>query len=260
MKIALCQTEIIWKEKDKNIVKASQLMADAKKQGAELLLFPEMSFTGFSMNIKVTGETQNETLEKIRALAMEQQIAIGFGWVKSCRDRGENHYTVVDEKGVLLADYVKIHPFSYSGEDQHFNPGDTLVSFTYGGMKLGIQICYDLRFPEPFLVLAETCDLIVVPANWPAKRCEHWNCLLKARAIENQVYIAGINCVGRQKDTVYAGDSAVFSPVGEQVSGILNEQGVICCDIEGDTALFREGFPTRQDRRWELYQRFYREM
>lgn len=259
MKIALGQTEIVWKEKDKNISSASQLLADAKEQGAKLLLFPEMSFTGFSMNIGVTGETQYETFEKVKELAVKHQIAVGFGWVMLRDGRGENHYTVVDETGVWLADYVKLHPFSYSGEDKFFNPGDKLASFAYCGMKIGIQICYDLRFPEPFLALAETCDLIIVPANWPAKRSEHWKCLLKARAIENQVYIAGINCVGSQKGTVYSGDSAVFSPIGKQLNETINKPGLIYCDIQADSSSFRQDFPTRQDRRWDLYQRIYQQ-
>ena len=115
MKVAMCQTNIIWEDKEKNIEKCVEFIEQAKKHNIELMLFPEMSFTGFSMNINNTKENYNYTVQKISKIARENKIAIGFGWVEEMGHKARNKYTVVNSEGNVLADYAKIHPFSYSG-------------------------------------------------------------------------------------------------------------------------------------------------
>lgn len=260
VKIALCQNRIVWEEKEQNLKRADRYLADAGKAGAGLVFFPEMSFTGFSMNTGRTAESVRETVETVRELAQKHGIAIGFGWVEKTVDKARNHYTVVDNCGNILSDYVKIHPFSYSKEDQYFEAGQRLSVFSMGKLRIGTLICYDLRFPELFQVLAEQCDLIVVAANWPCSRREHWKCLLQARAIECQAYLAGVNCCGEQEKLIYTGDSCVFSPDGANMTGFREEEGLIVTEIPENTETFRKQFPTRQDRNWPLYRKLYREI
>ena len=260
MKIALCQSHILWEQKSENIKRAERWMKAGKEQGAQLVCFPEMSFTGFSMNTQLTGEKAGETIKLMQELAEKYRIATGFGWVEQGPEKAKNHYTVVDEEGRVLTDYVKIHPFSYSLEDQYFAPGLELKTFQYKDLRIGVLICYDLRFPEPFQVLAQTCDLILVPANWPAVRREHYKCLLQARAIECQTYLAGINCWGTQKEIKYAGDSCVFTPDGVRSCGFGVGETLLMAEIPGDKQSYRSLFPARQDRKWRMYDEWYQDI
>ena len=114
--------------------------------------------------------------------------------------------------------YAKIHPFTYGGEDEHYEGGDSLAQVQVEDIRVSLSVCYDLRFPYVFWPLAETTDLYLIPANWPAKRRQHWQSLLVARAIENQAYVAGINRVGTGGGIHYCGDSAIISPLGETIS------------------------------------------
>lgn len=257
MKIALCQTDILWEDKKENLKKAEKFLKRAKEGGSEIAFFPEMSFTGFSMHTEKTGEWEKDTVGAVQKMAEEQGIAVGFGWTEKTKDKAKNHYTVVDRRGRILGDYVKIHPFSYADEQRYFEAGQELCCFSAGTLRIGILICYDLRFPEPFQVLAESCDFIVVPANWPERRREHWKCMLQARAIECQVYLAGINCCGDQEGLSYSGDSCAFAPDGSRLAGFLEEEGILFFEIPENVQEFRESFPTRRDRRWNLYRKWY---
>lgn len=253
MKTALCQFEIAFEEKERNLQRAEQMIAAAAAEQAKIIFFPEMSFTGFSMHVSVTGESDGETVRRMQQCAQDHQIAIGFGWVRKKGEKGENHYTVVDETGAVLADYVKIHPFSYSGEDNYFEAGCKTVTFSYSGLRFGLFICYDLRFPEIFRAVSAEADALVVAANWPERRAAHWNKLLEARALENQSWVLGINCVGDQQGLHYNGSSRAVSPEGETVDFLVDREGLIFCEIQDEAAQFRRSFPALQDRRNALY-------
>ena len=257
MKVAMCQTNIIWEDKEKNIEKCVEFIEQAKKHNIELMLFPEMSFTGFSMNINNTKENYNYTVQKISKIARENKIAIGFGWVEEMGHKARKKYTVVNSEGNVLADYAKIHPFSYSGEDKYFVSGASLSKFKFDNFTIGLLICYDLRFPEIFQALSKECDAIVVAANWPASRKKHWKTLLKARAIENQVYIFAINCVGKVGDLRYSGDSCIINPNGDVLSSLSKVEGMVIGDITNDVKQYRSDFPTRKDRIPEFYKTLF---
>jgi len=110
-----------------------------------------------------------------------------------------------------------------------------------------------LRFPEVFSIASHKADAIIIPANWPAKRREHWITLLRARAIENQVYIFAVNCVGNIGDLNYSGDSCVIKPDGEIVEMASYEEKLIIYDFQNDVAKYRSNFPVKQDRKVSLY-------
>lgn len=245
---------IIWEDKEKNIDKAEKAIATASENNVDILFMPEMSFTGFSMNIAKTAESNNYTIEKLKALCQKYGIAVGFGWVKSCGEKAKNCYSVIDKNGKIISTYEKIHPFSYSGEDKYFEKGNALTKYNINGVGFSTAICYDLRFPEIFQAISKDSDItaIVVPANWPAKRSNHWKTLAMARAIENQVYIIGVNCVGFIGGTEYRGESCVITPNGDVKEFLLNEQ-IYFTELDYDVKKLQENFPIKQDRRVQLY-------
>lgn len=255
MKIALCQMNIKWENKEENLFTIESEMLVASEMGAEILFLPEMSLTGFSMNTCLTAEGDNFTVNRMKELCQRYNIALGFGWVRKCGEKAENCYTVVDKNGIELCTYVKIHPFSYGGEDKFFVGGQKLAFYQLGGMTFSTAICYDTRFPELFQGICKNnrTDVIVIPANWPAKRAEHWKALIRARAIENQVYIVAVNCIGEIGGVEYSGDSCIINPNGEVVKCARNYNEIIYAELDYDIKQLRESFPVRQDRKTELY-------
>ena len=263
MKIALGQIHIRWEDKAANLARVERWMELLKEKHVDLFALPEMSLTGFSMHTELTKETEKESVIRIEALARKYQMAVGVGWVQDAGTLCENRYSIVTPDGEIL-DYAKLHPFSYSGEDQYFQGGTALPVCEYKGFHMGVQICYDLRFPEPFQALSRQADLILVPANWPGRRREHWISLLQARSIENQCYLAGVNCVGDMDGQTYTGDSRLYGPDGTLCSGetltLSDAEPGECAfiyEIENDTKNVREQFPVKKDRRDALYRHFY---
>lgn len=253
MKIALYQMDIQWESKEINYLRVEDKLIEAQEKNMDLFVLPEMSFTGFSMNTEVTKESNLETISGISNYAKKYHIAIGFGWVKDCGEKSENHYTIVDKEGKMISDYAKIHPFSFSGEDKKFQGGKAINIFELDGVKFSTFICYDLRFPEIFQIASKEAHVIIVPANWPEKRREHWKCLLQARAIENQVYIIAVNCVGETGGVTYSGDSCVINPNGEIMINLSGQEGLLEYQLSGNADNFRNGFQVKHDRKENLY-------
>lgn len=257
MRIALAQTDIVWENKEANFDTCRRLVAEAKLNNVEIILFPEMSFTGFTMNTAYSAEENMLTVETMKKISKDNSIIIGFGWVKKSFGKAENHYSIISPSGDIISDYVKIHPFSFSGEDRYFEGGTHVERFDVQGIPFSVFICYDLRFPEVFQIASKQAHFIIVPANWPKKRNEHWSTLLRARAIENQVYIIAINCCGENIGGIeYSGDSCVISPNG-CVLVSSNKTEMIICDMDDDVDEYRRSFPTKEDRREKLYQELF---
>ncbi len=258
MKIALGQLALYWEDKESNLKKVSSCLELLASKGVSLFLLPEMSLTGFSMHTDRTKESKKETVKKTRELAEKYQITIGIGWVKDMGSLCENHYSLVAPEGELL-DYAKIHPFRYGKETEYFQGGTSLALCRCEDFQVGVQICYDLRFPEPFQRLSTKADLIVVPANWPAARKEHWSCLLRARAIENMSYIAGVNCTGEMGGQYYSGDSAIYAPDGTMLTAEVlyldrqNTEQIQLYNLTNDVCQYRSAFPVKEDRKEDLY-------
>lgn len=266
MKTALGQIQLFWEDKKENLKLVESYMELLAEKQTDLFLLPEMSLTGFSMHTERTKERSKETVGRIQELSEKYQMAVGIGWVKEEGAFCGNHYSVVTPKGEIL-DFEKLHPFRFGGEAEYFQGGDSLPVCYFGGFCIGVMICYDLRFPEPFQILSRKADLIVVPANWPAARSGHWKCLLKARAIENMVYIAGVNCVGEMGELFYSGDSRICAPDGTKL-----KKEIICLperypreqvqiyELQNDVCRYRTCFPVKEDRREKLYQKLQKEL
>lgn len=262
MRVALAETSILWEDKQYNYNELTKIISGITSEGKpDIVFFPEMSLTGFSMNTKVTGEADDSLLEKIGRLAAEAGICIGIGWVERTEAKAKNHYSIVGKNGSVLLDYVKIHPFSYGGEDRFFEGGEDICMCPVENFIISTAICYDLRFPELFQMMSDKADFIAVPANWPAGRAEHWQTLIRARAIENQCYVAGINCTGEMGAAEYAGGSMLVGPDGRMIEpeNIYRQKAsvVYIYSIENDVDNAREHFPTKRDRRKHIYNKYY---
>jgi predicted amidohydrolase len=165
---------------------------------------------------------------------------------------------VVDGDGTVVGRYRKTHLFSPSGEHQRFSPGQGMVVCDTQLGRLGLLICYDLRFPEVSRRLAlDGAQVLCVSALWPSVRIRHWDLLLRSRALENQLFIVGCNGCGRDGDLVYGGGSAIVHPSGEYLSRASEGERWIFADLNLEEAeSFRRAIPCWADRREDLYGSF----
>ena len=256
MRIATVSLDQIWENKGENLTLCQTYIEKASKEAMDLIIFPEMTLTGFSTNIDAIKEDEkrSETIASFQKLAKQYKVAIIFGIVISDRTKALNKGIFIDEYGNILNTYSKIHPFSFAGEDQYFNHGTTLNTVDFKNHKIGLTICYDLRFPELYSILAKQCDIIINIANWPKKRIDHWNTLLKARAIENQLYIIGVNRTGIDGNKLeYEESSYIFNANGEKIQYTQKELMKFFNIHKEWTIDFKHQFSTIQDRNEKLY-------
>ena len=257
MKLALAQLDIAFEDKIKNKETAIQFIKQTVTEKVDMIYFPEMTLTGFSMNTSLIGENNNETIEFFKEMSTKFNIFIGFGYVEGT-SHSKNKYSVLAPNGGELVNYAKIHPFSFGDENKYYESGDKIKLFNALGFTIAPFICYDLRFPEIFQIASKTATLITVAANWPMKRREHWITLLKARAIENQCYIAGINRVGIENGLTYSGDSMIIDPLGNIIGNLYMEEGLVIADIcQDDVIKIRQKFRLKDDRKEALYYDLY---
>lgn len=243
--------DIQWENKSENYRAIERLMADNAPLAGSLVVLPEMTCTGFSRNLITTAETQEQrqTADFYSKLAKQHQLTLVAGETLWNSDKkGRNLLSAWGPQGECLAQYQKIHPFSFSKEHEVFEGGRQLARFDWAGIMVAPYICYDLRFPEIFRMQAGA-ELIVVIANWPAARDFHWRSLLVARAIENQAYVVGVNRCGKDPNVSYAGSSLILDPQGEILAHAGERERMIraSLDIE-ELRAYRQRFPALQDR------------
>ena len=232
MKIALVQYSPAWEDKETNKKKIYSLVQDTN--GVELFIFPEMTLTGFTMKSEEMSETiQGESFRFFSSIAKDKSANIFAGIIERRNIRIYNTLIHIRPDGNLLKLYRKVHPFSYSGEKDNYDAGVRPALTKIRKWKIGLTICYDLRFPELCRKYGKKrAHLIVNIANWPDERIEHWRTLLKARAIENQCYVAGVNRIGKDPKLNYVGFSSVFDPMGKEIITVDNEEKVIIVELD----------------------------
>ncbi len=221
MKIGLIELNSEWELRQSNLERALSLIEKASLNGCDIAVLPEMFNTGFSMNIRRIGEELNGVTgtflsETARRLGIN--IIAGFPVKDPEAKKGRNIAAVYDRNGKRIAEYTKIHPFTLLKEDLYYHAGSETVKFPIDGIPSSVFICFDLRFPEIFRRVARDVQMIFVLANWPSSRDDHWRTLLKARAIENQCFVIGVNRRGIDENNIhYVGGSKIFSPIGEEI-------------------------------------------
>lgn len=250
----IAQIDIAWESIPENMKKIEEFVKEASKNNVELVLFPEMSLTGFTMDVNKLSLSEEEVVKWISQIAVDNNINIGLGFAVKVDEKGKNKYVVVSEKGNVLAIYTKIHPFSYSGEENKYYKGHEICTYKIKEFQMTPFICYDLRFPEIFQIASKRSQIITVAASWPKSREEHWIALLKARAIENQCYVVGINRIGFGNGLEYSGKSIFVNPDGEILNEMNSREMLIIEDLKVQAIKeVKHKFDIKKDRREDLY-------
>lgn len=216
LSVTIVQSNLVWEDAEANLSKFSSLLKDVRN--TDLIILPEMFPTGFSMKpSELYEEEHGSTLQWMKLLSKEKDAAVcGSIIVK----QGESYYNrlyFVQPEG-RVHKYDKRHLFTLAGEEKVYSPGKERLVLEFRGWKIMPLICYDLRFPVWCRNDAEA-DLQIFVANWPERRSEAWKTLLKARAIENMCYLAGVNRVGADgNEVMHSGDSAIYDELGKIVA------------------------------------------
>lgn len=251
MKIAAIQHDIVWEDAAATRAHVEPMIAKAAADGARLIVLSEMYATGFSMHPERIAEDEGGPSEQFLIdRAREHQAHLVASIAQRGADGRYRNNAVVAAPDGTITRYAKIHPFSFAGEHERYTAGNQHVTVSVGGLRVSVFVCYDLRFSDEFWALAHHTDLYVVPANWPQPRHEHWRALLRARAIENQAYVLGVNRVGAVKDLPHAGGSALIDPLGGTLVEGDDQEAVLIADADPATvADVRARFPFLADRR-----------
>jgi len=259
-------------DKTANLVKAERLVTRAVSLGAELVVLPEKwNLVGDAEALHQGAETleQGESVQEMSAWAKRHGVLLVGGSIAERREGREklsNTSLVFDAKGDLIARYRKLHLFDVEvggmvyRESESEEPGDELVLVEAGGWKIGLTICYDLRFPELYRLLALAgAELVTVPANFTLRTgMAHWHTLLRARAIENALYVAAPGQLGEPlPGRPSYGHSLVVDPWGTVLAEAPESETVIVAELERSRVEeIRSRLPVLAQRRSDVYRRF----
>ena len=259
MKVSCLQMNMKFGCPEENFAHAELLICNAMKDNSDVLVLPETWNTGFFPKgnlAELSCKDGDEVKSHIGTLAKQYGVNIVAGSVSIVRDgKVFNTAMVFDRDGECIAEYDKTHLFTPMGEDDYFTGGDHLCRFTLDGVKCGIIICYDIRFPELTRSLAlQGLDMLFVLSQWPKERIFHLRTLTTARAIENQMFVVCCNSCGTAGKTVYGGNSSVIEPFGKTLALAGENEEIItaACDMQILSDI-RGSIPVFRDRRPELY-------
>ena len=248
----LCAAQIspCWKDPESGLKKMRKYAIKAIEGDAELIAFPEQALTGWDPHDTSFATKETGTLvDEMRDIARDVSIGI----IGSFREIGDkkprNTCIVIGSDGRIQARYSKMHLFSPGKEDKYFSAGTSLGTFTYGSCKIGLAICYDLRFAPLFQAYRNLgVQLMIVPSAWPSSRMKHFNLFSKSRAAEFQLFIASINTVGSTPVDNYSGGTCIVGPDGKiRTQGSNLEELIIYNIQEKEADSLRENFPINSD-------------
>jgi predicted amidohydrolase len=260
LKVACVQTAFSGEEsKEDRIEHVRSLIDDVPP--VDLIVLPELWSVGFFRfdQYKRQSESLEESIEggtiaAIRELAVRRQaFVLGGSFVeRGERDKFHNTTFLLGPDGNLLMTYRKIHVFGYrSRESELLTAGDTVAVTETPIGTMGTTTCYDLRFPELYRALIDAgAQVVLIPSAWPMERLDHWSVLIRARALENQVYVVACNMAGEDRGTALAGNSVVVNPWGEVISRADEGEQVLVAELDMNLLhVLREEFPVLKDRR-----------
>ncbi len=246
MKITLIQTDLLWNDPAGNRARFEQKIAEAGS--ADLIVLPEMFSTGFCTQPRLAAEPLGgETLPWMKRIAQKTDCALAGSVAVEENGNYFNRFYFVKPDG-SVSQYDKRHLFTYGGEHKEFTAGDKRVIVEYKGWRILLQICYDLRFPV-WSRNRNDYDLALYTANWPTPRVDAWSALLRARAIENLCYVAGINRTGTDPNCSYCGKSALLDFKGQTLEDVEpGKEALLSAELDADALRdFRKNFPALQD-------------
>ena len=249
IRISIIQTDIVWENKQENLRLLHEKLQSLRGT-TEIVVLPEMFSTGFSMQSNMLAETNSgETITTLKQWASLFQVAICGSYITVDNGRYYNRAFFLTPEGEEFY-YDKRHLFRMGREAEHFSAGDERLIIPYRGWNICPLVCYDLRFPVWSRNVANQYDLLIYVANWPIPRRLAWDTLLRARALENQCYVCGVNRVGIDGYRLkYNGGSKIYSALGEEAASVPDETEGIATATLHLTALhqFREKFPVWKD-------------
>ena len=248
--IAIIQAELAWHDAESNRRRFDAAIGELDGT-PQLIVLPEMFCTGFTMDAPGQAEPMDgPSVEWLRASAQRTGAAVCGSLVIEDGGSYYNRFVLAQPDGELAATYDKRHLFRLAGEGEHYAAGNELVTIPVGGWQVRPLVCYDLRFP----VWSRRRDdddfhLLLYVANWPSPRHHAWETLLRARAIENQCYVAGVNRVGTDgNDVPYSGGSAVVDYLGQDIVNLGDRADSAVVTLDADLLLkFRDRFPFAVD-------------
>jgi predicted amidohydrolase len=255
--VSLGQMNIAFGDPRRNLKAAEEIAVEASRRGTHLLVLPELWTTSYALDrARELAEPLNgETFNQVGALAANNRLAIVGSMLERRGSEVANSAPFFSPRGQAVGVYRKLHLFRLLEEDRHLQRGSAPLSMDLPWGNTAIAICYDLRFPELFRKYAVGgSKVIIVPAEWPIERLEHWRALLIARAIENQCYIIACNACGESGPTTYAGHSMIVDPWGRIVIEVGESPTLATAEIETDLVdQVRARIPVFEDRRTDVY-------
>jgi predicted amidohydrolase len=250
--ITLIQTNLFWENKKANLDMLQQKIESIKEK-TEIVILPEMFTTGFSMKPELLAEKmEGETVQWMKKIAAEKKIILTGSVI--IEEDGKYFNRLIwmlpnGESGI----YDKRHLFAFGDEHNHYSAGNKKLIASVKGWKINLQICYDLRFPvwarQSPGELENKYDLLINVANWPDKRSIAWKTLLRARAIENQCFVVGVNRVGEDGNKIfYNGDSSIIDPLGEMIYQKSKDEDIFTYTLQKEKiSETRDKFPFWKD-------------
>ena len=248
LKISVFQFDLAWEDIVANRAKIDRMLEQMPKD-TDVVFLPEMFSTGFTMNVSQVAETMSgETIEWLKQQSREHRVALCGSLIIQDADKYYNRLVFIKPSGTVFH-YDKRHLFAMGNEDGYFQAGSKRLIVEYEGWRICPLICYDLRFPV-WSRNRNEYDVLVYCANWPESRKDVWNTLLKARAIENQSFVIGVNRVGVDGNQIsYSGNSQLIDAKGRLVaSGDESAESIIFAEFSSkELADFRIKFPVLND-------------
>ena len=234
--VRICSAQItsIWEDPEKTLEKAGIFVRHAAASGAALICFPEQFATGWDPRPQKNIQDINGSIvTTLQGYAKENGIGILGSFREANDPLPKNTAVAIGRDGRILATYAKMHLFSHGHEHEGISPGTELGMFTLGSLTCGIAICYDLRFPDLFRLYARKgVQAVFIPAAWPHIRIRHWELFIQARALENQMYIVGVNTTGQTPIESYSGGSMTADPHGTIISRANEAEQLLFCDLD----------------------------
>jgi omega-amidase len=257
LNLSLGQMQVSYDDAEANFERVRGWTAEAARRGSDLALFPELWYSGYDLEKwqRYAAPLGAGIFARLSALARENHIALGGSVLELKDGHPYNTFALFDAAGECRAVYRKLHLFGPLGEDRWLRAGDSFSLWEGEWGPVGLSICYDLRFPEVTRRYAlQGARLWLLPAQWPTRRIRHWQALLRARAIENQMFVAAVNGVGPSGREQFGGLSAVIEPWGEAVAEAGASEVLLTVEIDLDQAdEARQRFPVLKDRRTDMY-------
>ncbi len=256
MKAALLQMAVLERNETANVARGLYLLEEAAK-GHDIMVLPEIWTTGYSIgHLEWEAAKANGSLIRdICSIAGKNSCAIIAGSIAMKREgRVYNTSLAINKEGKIVNIYDKTHLFGLFNEEKYFAPGNNFNAFDLDGVCCGSTICYDLRFPELYRHLAlQGAELIFCPAEWPKARGNVWELLLQARAMENQLFMIGVNCAGEFKGAPFYGHSMAVDPYGKIIGEAGDGEEILSVEIDlSKAAKLRQSINVLADVRREL--------